>query len=132
VAAYPDRVRDNLNITPEIMDQLRKALISVTEDSNGTAHHAQCEGIHVAGKTGTAQWGPKDKQRTAAWFAGFAPAQNPRFAFAALYEGEPGDNTVHGGSSAAPLIGKVLAGIFAPDKNGDKGGDKQEEQDESN
>jgi penicillin-binding protein 2 len=132
VAAYPDRVRDNLNITPEIMDQLRKALISVTEDSNGTAHHAQCEGIHVAGKTGTAQWGPKDKQRTAAWFAGFAPAQNPRFAFAALYEGEPGDNTVHGGSSAAPLIGKVLAGIFAPDKKGDKGSENQEEQDESN
>jgi penicillin-binding protein 2 len=132
VAAYPDRVRDNLAISPEIMDQLRKALIAVTEDGNGTAHHAQCEGIHVAGKTGTAQWGPKDKQRTAAWFAGFAPAENPRYAFAAVYEGEPGDNSIHGGSHAAPLIGKVLKGIFAPTKKGDEKSDDQQESDESN
>jgi penicillin-binding protein 2 len=135
VAAYPDRVRDNLAITPEIMDQLRKALVAVTEDGNGTAHHAQCEGIHVAGKTGTAQWGGggnRDKQRTAAWFAGFAPAENPRYAFAAVYEGEPGDNSIHGGSHAAPLIGKVLKGIFAPSKKGDEKSDEQPETDESN
>ncbi|MDD5200979.1 MAG: penicillin-binding protein 2 [Terrimicrobiaceae bacterium] len=131
VAAYPDRVRDDLAIKPEIMDQLRKALVAVTENGNGTAHKAQVEGIHVAGKTGTAQWGPKEKQRTAAWFAGFAPAENPRYAFAAVYEGEPGDNGIHGGSHAAPLIGKVLKSIFAPDKGGEEKSEK-EETDESN
>ncbi len=120
VAAYPDRVRDNLAIKPEIMEQLRKALVAVTEDGNGTAHRAQVKGIHVAGKTGTAQWGPKDKQRTAAWFTGFAPADNPRYAFAAVYEGEPGDNSIHGGSHGAPLIGKTLKQIFAPTKAGEE------------
>jgi len=123
VAAYPDRIRDDLAIQPEIMEQLRKALVAVTEDGNGTAHRAQVEGIHVAGKTGTAQWGgggDRDKQRTAAWFAGFAPAENPRFAFAAVYEGEPGDNNIHGGTNGAPLIGKTLKAIFAPGKAGEK------------
>ncbi len=116
IAAYPDRVRDEIPITPEVDALLRKALVAVTSDGQGTAHRAQVKGVQVAGKTGTAQWGPTDRQRTAAWFAGFAPAENPQYAFAALYEGEPNDNTVHGGSHAAPIIGKLLKKIYTPDK----------------
>ena len=115
VAAYPDRIRDDLGIKPEDMETLRKALVAVTEDGQGTAHNAQVKGYHVAGKTGTAQWGggrDSGKARTAAWFAGFVPAENPQYAFAALYEGEPGDNSIHGGSHAAPLIGKVLKEVY--------------------
>lgn len=116
IAAYPDRLRANLNIDPNVLATLREAMIDVTEDAQGTAHRAQVPGIHVAGKTGTAQWGPTNKQRTAAWFIGFAPADHPQYAFAAVYEGEPGDNNVHGGSQAAPLIGKVLQQLFAKQK----------------
>jgi penicillin-binding protein 2 len=112
IAAYPDRLRADLQIKPEVISNLREAMIDVTEDAQGTAHRAQVEGIHVAGKTGTAQWGPQNKQRTAAWFTGFVPAEYPQYAFAALYEGDPGDNTIHGGSHAAPLIGKVLNEIY--------------------
>ncbi|MEO6848245.1 MAG: penicillin-binding protein 2 [Chthoniobacterales bacterium] len=119
VLAYPDRIRDTLNLNPGVISELHKAMVSVTENSNGTAHRAQVKGISVAGKTGTAQWGPKTKQRTAAWFVGFAPADKPQYAFAALYEGEPNDNSVHGGSQAAPLIGKVLKEVFNPDKKAD-------------
>ena len=78
VAAYPDRIRDDLQIKPEDLETLRKALIAVTEDGQGTAHLAQVKGTTVAGKTGTAQWGPANKQRTAAWFAGFVPAEGSR------------------------------------------------------
>lgn len=121
VAAYPDRLRDDLGMKPGDLETLRKALVAVTEDGQGTAHLAQVKGTTVAGKTGTAQWGPKNKQRTAAWFAGFVPAEHPQYAFAAVYEGEPGDNTVHGGSHAAPLIGKVLREVYgSKDGNGDK------------
>ncbi len=126
IAAYPNRVRDEIPVTPEIEDVLRKALVAVTSDGQGTAHRAQVKGIKVAGKTGTAQWGPTNKQRTAAWFAGFVPADNPRYAFAALYEGEPNDNSVHGGSHAAPLIGKVFKQVFAP-ADASKGAEKEEE-----
>ncbi|MEI6071455.1 MAG: penicillin-binding transpeptidase domain-containing protein [Verrucomicrobiae bacterium] len=116
IAAYPDRVREEIPVAPEIAELLRKALVAVTNDGQGTAHRAQVKGIDVAGKTGTAQWG----LRTAAWFAGFLPADNPRYAFAALYEGEPNDNTVHGGSHAAPIIGKLFKEVFAPQNSGEK------------
>ena len=133
VAAYPDRIREEIPVTPEIDGLMRKALVAVTSDGQGTAHSAQVKGINVAGKTGTAQWG----QRTAAWFTGFVPADAPQYAFAALYEGEPNDNTVHGGSHAAPIIGKLLKQIFAPAKtsNGNSKNDdaeKSQPADESN
>jgi len=132
VAAYPDRIRDDFQIKPEDLETLRKALIAVTEDGQGTAHHAQVKGTTVAGKTGTAQWGPKDKQRTAAWFAGFVPAEHPQYAFAAVYEGDPGDNTVHGGTCAAPMIGKVLKEVYGIKESDTKGKDSDKDTDESN
>lgn len=105
VAAYPNRLRDHLNISQETLDTLRDSLVAVTE--RGTGGRARVKGIKVAGKTGTAQWGPTARQRTAAWFAGFLPADNPRFAFAAVYESDPGVRA-GGGSHAAPLIGQVF------------------------
>jgi penicillin-binding protein 2 len=70
--------------------------------------------VKVAGKTGTAQWGPKSKERTAAWFAGFAPAENPKYAYAALYEGGVGEGA-HGGTAAAPMVGELLRELFKED-----------------
>jgi penicillin-binding protein 2 len=130
VAAYPDRVRDDIPVTPDIDDVLRSALVAVTTDGQGTAHRAQVKGIKVAGKTGTAQWGPTARQRTAAWFAGFLPAEDPQYAFAALYEGEPNDNSVHGGSHAAPLIGKVFKQVFHPKPKSTDENDKSEDEPE--
>ena len=119
VAAYPDRIRDEVPVSPAVRDELRRALVAVTSDGQGTAHSAQVKSIDVAGKTGTAQWGPTDRQRIAAWFTGFLPANEPKYAFAALYEGEPGDQSVHGGSHAAPLVGKVFRELYAS-KTADK------------
>ena len=116
VAAYPDRIREDIPVSPQIDKTLRKALQNVVYDGQGTAHSAQVKGVRVAGKTGTAQWGPENKQRTAAWFTGFVPAENPEYAFAALYEGEPNDNSVHGGSHAAPLISKVFREVYKAKK----------------
>jgi penicillin-binding protein 2 len=67
--------------------------------------------VEVAGKTGTAQWGPKTKERTAAWFAGFLPADQPLYAFASLYEGDVGSK-VHGGSAAAPMIADIFKQVY--------------------
>ena len=39
------------------------------------------------------------------------PATQPQFAFAALYEGDVGAD-VHGGSSAAPMIGKIFKEVY--------------------
>ncbi len=113
VSAYPVRARGELGIEPKIMKEMRKAMSQVVSSGSGTGGKASVPGIQVAGKTGTAQWGPKSKERTAAWFAGFAPAENPKYAFAVVYESDVANaDAIHGGSHAAPLIGKVMREIF--------------------
>src|SRR5436190_1995340 len=54
---------------------------------------------------------PSGSLPTAAWFTGYLPADQPRFAFAALYEGEVG-STVHGGSAAAPMVADIFKEIY--------------------
>jgi penicillin-binding protein 2 len=109
------------------MQEVRTGMVDAVNGALGTAHQASLDDVSVAGKTGTAQWGPKEKERTAAWFAGFVPAEHPQYAFAAVYEGEVGSK-VHGGSAAAPMIGSILRQTYG------KGGDKEKpepEEDES-
>jgi len=111
VTAYQVRAKRTLDLSSETLDQLRTGMIDVVNGAGGTAHQASLDNVEVAGKTGTAQWGPKNKERTAAWFAGFLPADQPRYAFAAVYEGDVGSN-VHGGSAAAPMIADVFKEIY--------------------
>jgi len=69
--------------------------------NNGTGTRAALSGVQVAGKTGTAEvavGGPH------AWFAGFAPAGDPRVVVAVLVE-----NAGTGGSIAAPIARQVIA-----------------------
>ena len=110
-SAYQVRAKRTLDLSSETLDELRTGMIDVVNGSGGTAHQASLDNVEVAGKTGTAQWGPKEKERTAAWFAGFLPADQPRYAFAALYEGDVGTK-VHGGSTAAPMIADIFKEIY--------------------
>ena len=112
VSAYQVREKKTLDASPATIAQIHTGMVEAVNGRAGTAHQASLETVEVAGKTGTAQWGPKNKERTAAWFGGFVPADHPRYAFAALYEGDVG-STVHGGSAAAPMIGKILREIYA-------------------
>jgi penicillin-binding protein 2 len=111
MTAYEQREKRTLDVSERTMDEVRKGMIDVVNGPNGTGHEAQLEGVEVAGKTGTAQWGPKNKERTAAWFAGFLPAEEPKYAFAAVYEGDVGSK-VHGGTVAAPMIADVFREIY--------------------
>jgi penicillin-binding protein 2 len=111
VTAYQVRAKRNIELSPETLEQVRTGMIDVVNGGGGTAHQASLENVEVAGKTGTAQWGPKHKERTAAWFAGFLPADQPRYAFAAVYEGDVGSK-VHGGSAAAPMIADVFKDVY--------------------
>ncbi|HMJ06246.1 MAG TPA: penicillin-binding transpeptidase domain-containing protein, partial [Chthoniobacterales bacterium] len=117
VTAFQVREKKTLGASADTMAQMRVALVNAVSGPAGTAHQASLENVAVAGKTGTAQWGPKHKERTAAWFAGFVPAEKPQYAFAALYEGDVGANA-HGGSFAAPMIGMILKDVYK--ENGNK------------
>ncbi len=131
VTAYEVRVKEELGINPDILAQIKKGMVDVVSSAGGTASAARIDNVEVAGKTGTAQWGPKSHERTAAWFAGFAPADKPKYAFAAVYEGAAGAADIHGGVYAAPLVAKVLRQVFKdqakpakPKKRGHKSDDE--------
>jgi len=118
VTAYQLREKRTLDASAATMDEVREGMIDVVNGANGTGHEAELDGVEVAGKTGTAQWGPKNKERTAAWFAGFLPADQPRYAFSAVYEGEVGSK-VHGGTTAAPMIADIFKEIYkSPEAKG--------------
>ena len=129
VAAYPDRVRSDLGIEETNLEYLEKGLVMVT--TSGTGRRASTvKGVKVAGKTGTAQWGPVSKRRNAAWFTGYAPADNPLYAFSAVVEGNPGESLA-GGQNAAPVIGAVLADLLKGYKPPAKEPEQKEEQPEN-
>jgi penicillin-binding protein 2 len=111
VTAYQVRAKKTLDLSPATLDELRTGMINAVNGAGGTGHGASLDNVEVAGKTGTAQWGPKNKERTAAWFAGFLPSDQPQYAFAALYEGDVGSK-VHGGSTAAPMIADIFKDIY--------------------
>jgi len=119
VTAFQVRAKKTLDASQETMEQLRTGMVNVVNGPAGTAHQASLDNVEVAGKTGTAQWGPKDKERTAAWFAGFVPSTHPHYAFAALYEGDVGSKA-HGGSAAAPMIAMILKDVYKQNSSGSK------------
>ncbi len=82
----------------ETLAAVRRGLEMVVADPTGTAFQTvRTPAISVAGKTGTAQSG--GKQPDHAWFAGYVPADEPRYAFVVVLE--------HGGS------GSTAAGAIA-------------------
>jgi penicillin-binding protein 2 len=126
VTAYDPRARGVLGIDSKTMAVLRKAMAGVVSSKMGTAGRAAVPGVQMAGKTGTAQWGPKNNERTVAWFAGFVPAEQPRYAFAVVYEGDANDHDVHGGTQAGPIAGNVFREIYKGVKKSKKGANKPE------
>lgn len=115
------RVRDQIDIEKSVMKAVRGGMVGVVHGAGGTAHNAAIPGFKIAAKTGTAQWGAGASEKVAAWFSGFAPAEKPKYAFAAVYEGKPGNDDVHGGSHAAPMVARVLREILKPEPKEKKG-----------
>lgn len=105
-SAYPRRVLGKINIARDNLDVLVDSLVSVTTHGTGVAARSGGD-FKVAGKTGTSQWGPSSQRKNIAWFAGFAPADNPLYAFAVAVEGGVKEK-VSGGQTAAPMAGKIL------------------------
>ena len=134
---YELRVRDQIEIDQDVRNALVAGMVGVVQGRGGTATNAAIPGIMIAAKTGTAQWGAGKNEKVAAWFAGFAPAERPKYAFAAVYEGKEARNDVHGGSHAAPIVSRVLKEVLKPEVKDKRGGLRkkrviEEEEDDGN
>ncbi len=80
----------------------------------GTAPLARVNGYRVAGKTGTvkkAGAGGYSDDRYQTLFAGFAPVSNPQLAMAVMID-DPAGEKYYGGTVAAPVFSKVMAGVL--------------------
>lgn len=79
----------------------------------GTARLASSPNIPVAGKTGTAQVRVQGAPSTLAWFVGFAPAHQPKYAVAVVVEAVPDSEiAVAGGATAAPIARTAFEAIL--------------------
>jgi penicillin-binding protein 2 len=112
-AAPPPRVRSDLRqeISPGGIDLVRKGLWKVVNEDGGTGGRARLKDVVVAGKTGTAQASVRGHKDTTAWFACFAPFENPKYVVAVMVQGGE-----HGGSVAGPVADRVLERSLALDE----------------
>jgi penicillin-binding protein 2 len=111
VQNFSTEVLHEISIPEEPLQHLRRALVAVTEE--GTATGARVPGVSVAAKTGTAQIGTKSKPRQVAWIGGYVPAENPRYAFSIMVEGDY-DQELHGGTDAGHIASKIFSRLFNP------------------
>lgn len=89
------------------VERVRLAMRDVIMSRNGTGRLAQVPGVTAAGKTGTAEYGPKGSGLKYGWMIAFAPFEEPRYAIALVVE-----EAETGGRTTAPIMREVLRGLF--------------------
>jgi penicillin-binding protein 2 len=105
-------VQSQIPISEENFAIVREAMRQAV--SWGTAKEGGVRGVQVAGKTGTAEFGPRfadGSYETHAWFSGFAPANNPQIAITIFLERGVG------AIDAAPLASKIMDYYFHRNDN---------------
>lgn len=94
---------ENLQLKQENLNTILEGMKSVTGERGGTAYNIFKDfNIEVGGKTGSAEAGTKVN----AWFAGFAPYNNPEIAIVVMVE-----NGGHG-NYTAEVVREIIAEYF--------------------
>jgi cell division protein FtsI (penicillin-binding protein 3) len=98
-------------VSPKAAAAAARMMEMVTTQGSGTAPGTAIPGYRVAGKTGTAQQVGKTCRcydgSLAVSFAGFAPADNPRFTVYVVIQKPAGGGS--GGGTAGPVFRKILS-----------------------
>jgi len=95
-----------IRLAPDELAALRQAMMGVVA-AGGTAAGAAIKGVTVAGKTGTAQTMRYDKNGKPlyyAWFAGMAPANDPKIVVVVMVP-----NVTFEGATSATFATKIMA-----------------------
>ncbi len=104
---------NDMHWSPENLAVVRGGMHDVVASPVGTGKRAALPDVSVAGKTGSAEYGPREHRRKYAWMIVFAPVESPRYAVAMVLE-----DAMSGGTSTAPRLHDLLAGIFALERGG--------------
>jgi penicillin-binding protein 2 len=110
LALQRQNIRRNLNVDPRNLNVLREGMRRAVAD--GTAKTAAARSVQVAGKTGTAEFGPRradGSYQEHGWFTGYAPASNPEIAVAVFLE------QGNGAGTAAPVAARIFEYYYSRD-----------------
>jgi beta-lactamase regulating signal transducer with metallopeptidase domain len=98
-------------VSPETARSVMALLETVVMDDTGTGTAARVDGVHVAGKTGTAEWtAPDGRLRTYASFVGVADLPARRVVVLVGVEAPLRDG-MSGGNAAAPAFARLVTQI---------------------
>jgi penicillin-binding protein 2 len=116
-------ISQRVPVSPEHLQVIREGMrLSVTDGFNACAR-ADLSGVEIAGKTGTAEYperidptkteyDPENiRIRSHAWFAGFAPYDNPEIEVVVLVEGA-GDLNDGSATLAVPAVTEIMQAYF--------------------
>ncbi len=93
-----------------VTEMLKKAV------SEGTAKNIFTEHYEIAGKTGTARveyWIKDQKMRYRASFAGFFPADNPKYTCVVIIHKPTNNKGYYGGTVTAPVFKKIADWVYS-------------------
>lgn len=94
-------------ISAKTAREITRMMVSVV--NRGTGSTVAIPGIDVAGKSGTAQSDPS--RPPYAWFAAFAPADDPKVAVAVVVEDSGDNGEISGSRLAAPVAREVMRAV---------------------
>jgi penicillin-binding protein 2 len=103
----PPVVVRRLGWSPATMAVVRGGMHDVVMAPTGTGGRARIEGVEMAGKTGTAEFGAKGSGKKHGWMLIFAPFDQPQYAAAMVV-----DEAVSGGATVGPRMRALMDGIF--------------------
>jgi penicillin-binding protein 2 len=119
----PNRVIHEVKLSPPALRAVREGLWKVVNEAGGTGGNARIPGLDISGKTGTVQviaqhgWVRAEslpfKYRDHAWFASFAPLENPQLVVVVFVE-----HGGHGGAESAPLAKLLYEARFRENVSG--------------
>jgi penicillin-binding protein 2 len=100
-------LENTMNWTPRFIRAVREGMRSVVMSPAGTGRAMRVDRVTMAGKTGTAEFGPRDARKRHAWMIAFAPYDQPRYAVVMVV-----DEGVSGSETAAPRMHRLMSGLF--------------------
>ena len=106
-----------LDWAPSTFAIVRAGMHDVIHAPSGTGRNALVEGVTMAGKTGTAEFGRDEHARKWGWMMVFAPFDQPRYAIVMLVE-----NADSGGRTVAPKIRRIVSYLFGKETEPDESG----------
>ena len=121
----PSKIIHEVKLSPSAVQAVRTGLWRVVNELGGTGSNARVEGLDVSGKTGSVQviaysgWIKATslpfKYRDHAWFASFAPRDNPQMVVVVFVE-----HGGAGGADAAPLAKLMFESRFRAQVGGSR------------